>query len=176
MTTVAERRELARTVIETYQMSERRACALLNLSRTAYRYQAQKSDDQAIQEQLLALASKKLRWGFPKMFAYLRNQGYKWNHKRVRCIHRELGLNLRIKPRKRLPKRDPQPLEAPVVANYSWSLDFMHDSLAIGRTIRTLNIIDDFSSRRLVDRSGHLHSVRQGDPGVGDAGIMAWVS
>lgn len=135
--------------IKTHQMSERQACALLNLSRTAYRYQAQKADDQAIQEQLLALARKKLRWGFPKMFAYLRNQGHKWNHKRVRRIYRELGLNLRIKPRKRLPKREPQPLEAPTVTNLSWSLDFMHDSLANGRTIRTLNIIDDFNREGL---------------------------
>ena len=130
-------------------MSERQACALLQLSRTAYRYQAKRRDDESIREQLLALASKKLRWGFPKMFAYLRNQGYSWNHKRVKRIYRELGLNLQVKPRKRLPKRNPQPLEAPVEANQSWSLDFMHDSLANGRTIRTLNIIDDFNREGL---------------------------
>jgi hypothetical protein len=58
-------------------MSERQACALFNLSRTAYRYQAKRSADEDFQEQLLALASKKLRWKFPKMFAYLRNQRYK---------------------------------------------------------------------------------------------------
>jgi len=130
-------------------MSERQACAMLQLSRTAYRYQSKASDDETIHEQLLALASKKPRWGFPKMFAFLRNQGFSWNHKRVKRIYRELGLNLRIKPRKRLPKRDPQPLEAPAEANQSWSLDFMHDSLVNGRTIRTLNIIDDFNREGL---------------------------
>ena len=136
-------------VIATYQMSERQACALLNLSRSVYRYQAQPSDDEELCEQLLSLASRKPRWGFRKMFAYLKNQGRSWNHKRVRRVYRDLGLNLRVKPKKRLPVRDPQPLVAPAEANISWSLDFMHDSLASGRTIRTLNIIDDFNREGL---------------------------
>ena len=146
MTTVAERRELTGYAIKTYPMSERQACALLTLSRTGYRHQTQKADNQAIQEQLLALASKKLHWGFLKMFAYLRNQGHKWNDMRVRRLRAQFAVELR----KRLPERDPQPLEASaVVANYSWSLDFMHDSLANGRNIRTLNIIDDFNREGL---------------------------
>jgi len=83
------------------------------------------------------------------MFAYLKNQGRSWNHKRVRRVYREIGLNLRVKPKKRLPVRNPQPLAAPVEANISWSLDFMHDSLVNGRTIRTLNIIDEFNREEL---------------------------
>ena len=62
---------------------------------------------------------------------------------------RALGLNLRVKPKKRLPVRDPKPLVAPAEADISWSLDFMHDSLANGRTIRTLNIIDEFNREGL---------------------------
>ena len=135
--------------ITTYQMSERQACALLNMSRSVYRYQARPSDDEELREQLLNLASRKPGWGFQKMFAYLKNQGYGWNHKRVRRVYRALELNLRVKPKKRLPVRDPQPLVAPAEANISWSLDFMHDSLANGRTIRTLNIIDEFNREGL---------------------------
>jgi putative transposase len=133
----------------THQMSERQACALLNLSRSVYRYQARRSDDEELREQLLSLASRKPRWGFQKMFAYLKNQGYGWNHKRVRRVYRALGLNLRVKPKKRLPVRDPLPLVAPAEANICWSLDFMHDSLANGRPIRTLNIIDEFNREGL---------------------------
>ena len=65
-------------------MSERQACAMLNLSRSVYRYQAQPSDDEELREQLLSLASWKPRWGFRKMFAYLKNQGRSWNHKGFR--------------------------------------------------------------------------------------------
>ncbi len=135
--------------IATHQMSERQACALLNLSRSVYRYQARPSDDEELREQLLSLASRKPRWGFQKMFAYLKNQGRSWNHKRVRRVYRLLGLNLRVKPKKRLPVRNPQPLVAPAEANICWSLDFMHDSLVNGRTIRTLNIIDEFNREGL---------------------------
>jgi putative transposase len=135
--------------MEAHQLSERKACKVLSLSRTVYRYQAKSSDEEEIREVLLTLASRKPRWGFPKMFAYLRNKGHGWNHKRVRRIYRELGLNIRVKPKKRFPSRNPKPLEAPVDANISWSIDFMHDSLANGRTIRALNIIDDFNREAL---------------------------
>lgn len=130
-------------------MSERRACAMLNMSRSVYRYKAKPSDDEELREQLLNLAAWKPRWGFQKMYAFLKNQRHSWNHKRVRRIYRALGLNLRIKPKKILPSRDPRPLVAPKEANFSWSLDFMHNSLANGRTIRTLNIIDDFNREGL---------------------------
>ena len=122
---------------------------MLKLSRTAYRYQAIKPDDTEIIEQLLQIAAHKPRWGCKKMYQYLRNQGQTWNHKRVRRVYCELGLNLRVKPKKRLPSRDPKPLAQPEAANLSWSLDFMSDSLVGGRAFRTLNIIDDFNREAL---------------------------
>ena len=122
---------------------------MLKISRTAYRYQASKQDDGEISELLLLIAERKPRWGFKKMYHYLRNQGYGWNHKRVHRVYCELGLNLRVKPKKRLPSRDPKPLVQPEAANLSWSLDFMSDSLMNGRAFRTLNIIDDFNREGL---------------------------
>ena len=64
------------------------------------------------------------------MFPYLRNvRCFAWNHKRVYRIYRELELNLRIKPRKRLVREKPQPLSVPEGINQVWSMDFMHDQL-----------------------------------------------
>lgn len=80
---------------------------------------------------------------------YLRNQGYGWNHKRIHRVYREMKLNLRIKPKKRLPSREPVPLVQPDQVNESWSLDFMSDSLSNGRAFRTSNIIDDFNREAL---------------------------
>lgn len=114
-----------------------------------YRYQAKRPDDDAIQLQLTTLAEQHRRWGFDKMMDWLRGQGYPWNHKRVYRVYCELGLNRRIKPKKRLPTRHPKPLAQPMAANQCWSLDFMRDSLTNGRTLRTLNIIDDFNREAL---------------------------
>jgi putative transposase len=118
---------------------------MMNLSRSVFRYQARKLDGDEIAQELLQLAGRKPRWGFGKMADYLKHQGYGWNRKRIRRIYRELRLNLRVKPKKRLPQRIAQPLSQPELANQSWSLDFMSDSLASGRAFRTLNILDDFN-------------------------------
>ena len=83
------------------------------------------------------------------MTDYLKNQGYDWNHKRIRRVYCEIGLNLRVKPKKRLPARTRQPLVQPENANQSLSLDFMSDSLSSGRAFRTLNILDDFNREAL---------------------------
>ena len=79
------------------------------------------------------------------MFQWLRNQGHPWNHKRVYRIYRELRLNLRIKPKRRLPSRHPDKLATPARPNDTWSVDFMTDTLETNQRFRTLNIIDDFN-------------------------------
>ena len=86
-----------------------------------------------------------MTWGVDKMTDFIRQEHPEWNHKRIRRIYRELGLNLRVKRKKRLPSRNPQPLTQPKRPNQSWSLDFMSDSFAGGRPFRTLNILDDFN-------------------------------
>lgn len=122
----------------------------MGISRSVYRYQPKKQEtDVVIAEWLQVLAERKPRWGFGKMFDWLRNQGHPWNHKRVHRIYRDLGLNIRIKPKKRLPSREPTPLVQPERPNISWSVDFMSDALSNGRSFRTLNIIDDFNREAL---------------------------
>lgn len=145
----AERREWVSYVVETHGLSERQACRMMKLSRNAYRYRAIKTDDAEIIQQLKWIAERNPRWGCKKMVQYLRNQGSTWNHKRVRRLYCEMRLNIRVKPKKRLPVREPKPLAAPAAANLSWSLDFMSDSLSSGRTFRTLNLIDDFNREGL---------------------------
>lgn len=54
-------------------------------------------------------------------------------------------MNLRIKPRKRIIRETPAPLAVPDVVNDTWSMDFMHDQLADGRSFRLLNALDDFN-------------------------------
>lgn len=96
------------------------------------------------------------------MLFVLRNvKGFSWNHKRVYRICQELELNLRIKPRKRLKRDKPDELSVPTKANQVWSMDFMSDSLADGRAIRSLNVIDDYNREGLaVDVDLSMPSLR----------------
>jgi putative transposase len=91
-----------------------------------------------------------ISWGFGLCFLFLRNvKGFAWNHKRVYRIYRELELNLRIKPRQRIVREKPMPLAVPTAINQTWSMAFMHDQLADGRSIRLFNVIDDFNREGL---------------------------
>lgn len=126
-------------------MSERKACETVEIPRQSYRYQCQAKDDGEIQEALQNLAQQHLRWGFKKMNTVLQKREDGWNHKRIYRVYCEMKLNLRIKPRKRLPSREKVSLSQPQHANESWSIDFMSDSLMNGKAIRTMNILDDYN-------------------------------
>ena len=136
-------------MIDKRGLSERQACRTVNLHRCTYRYQARKTDDQEIIRELHQLVERQPRWGCRKMTDYLRNQGHRWNHKRVRRVYRDLAMNLYRKPKKRLAARTALALEVPALSDQTWSLDFMSDSLANGRAIRTLNVIDDYNREAL---------------------------
>lgn len=127
------------------------ACRTFQISETCYRYSPVLSDEnEEIADWLERLTESKRTWGFGLCFLYLRNvQGYGWNHKRVYRIYCELELNLRIKPKKRLKRDKPEPLAVPDAPNDTWSMDFMADQLADGRSIRTLNVLDDFNREGL---------------------------
>ena len=81
-----EQRELAKYVMNEHRLSERQACRTVNLNRCTYRYQARKTDDQQIVEELHQLAESQPRWGCRKMTDYLRHQGHGWNRKRIRRV------------------------------------------------------------------------------------------
>jgi putative transposase len=90
------------------------------------------------------LTHNQRNWGFGLCYLFLRNvKGFGWNHKRVYRIYRELELNLRIKPKKRLVREPPEPLAVPEQINTTWSMDFMHDRIEDGRSFRLLNVLDD---------------------------------
>jgi putative transposase len=132
-----------------HHLSERRACRLINLARSVYRYAAHRRDDSEIQMALAELAQRHPEFGFRKMFLTLRRLGHLWNHKRVYRIYCALKLNLKRKHKRRLPTRNPLPLAVPAGVNEIWSADFMQDALWDGRRFRTFNVIDDFNREAL---------------------------
>lgn len=127
------------------------ACRTFGVSETCYRYSPKlDAENEQIADLLIGLTRSRKTWGFGLCFLYLRNvQGRAWNHKRVYRIYRELELNLRIKPRRRLKREKPEELTVPEAPNIVWSMDFMADRLADGRQFRLLNVLDDFNREGL---------------------------
>ena len=143
----SHRREMAKKAVEEKGVSIRLACTIFKVSERCYRYVGKLSDEnRLVAEWLIRLTDHNRTWGFGLCYLYLRNvKGMPFNHKRVYRIYRELELNLRIKPRKRLVRKAPEPLAVPGSVNQVWSMDFMHDQLDNGRCFRVLNVIDDFN-------------------------------
>ena len=129
------------------------SCCLRSVShqRACYRYERKlDAENVEVATWLIRLTDNHRNWGFGLCYLYLRYvKGFKWNHKRVYRIYKELELNLRIKPRKRLVREKPEVLTVPQGINQVWSMDFMHDQLQDGRTFRLLNVIDDFNREAL---------------------------
>ncbi len=151
MVAPSRRRELAVKAVNEHGISVRLACIAFTISQTCYRYQRLLSSENAeIADWLIRLTSNQRNWGFGLCFLHLRNvKGFAWNHKRVYRIYRELELNMRIKPRKRVVREKPEALQVPTAINVCWSMDFMHDQLADGRSYRLFNVIDDFNREGL---------------------------
>lgn len=147
-------------MINANKISVRRTCQEINISRTSYYYAPVQNQD-LVEEQLLELASKHTKYGYRKLYQKLRQKNVKVNHKRVLRLYSKNKLKLRIKARKKL-KVIKQPLQIPAQVQKVWALDFMHDSLSNGSKIRSLNIVDLFSSRAVdiyVDRNINSYKV-----------------
>lgn len=142
---------MAKEVVQQRKVTIKLACQVFTLSESCYRYESKtREENDQIVDWLLRLTDNNRNWGFGLCYLYLRNvKGFKWNHKRVYRIYRELELNLRIKPRKRLVRAKPEALSVPQQINEVWSMDFMQDQLENGRGIRLFNVIDDFNREAL---------------------------
>jgi putative transposase len=142
---------MAQWAVRYKSASIRIACRTFSISETCYRYQPKLSEEnELIADWLVTLTDRKKAWGFGLCFLHLRKvKGFTWNHKRVYRNYRELELNMRIKPRKRLQRDKPEPLTVPEAPNEVWSMDFMADQLVDGRSFRTLNVLDDLSREGL---------------------------
>lgn len=130
-------------------VSERRACQVLEQPRSTQRYEPRRADDEdLLTKRIIALAKQYGRYGYPRITALLRAEGWPVNHKRVERIWRQEGLKV---PRKQ-PKRGRLWLydgscvrHRPEHANHVWAYDFVHDRTHDGRTVRMLTVVDEYT-------------------------------
>lgn len=142
---------MAKKAVKEKECTIKLACNAFHISENCFRYsKINSAENEIIADWLLRLTTTYKRWGFGLCFMYLRNvKGFKWNHKRVYRIYKELELNLRIKPRSRIKRNKPDALATPSSINQIWSMDFMSDNLTDGRHFRTFKVIDDFNREAL---------------------------
>jgi putative transposase len=121
------------------------------LSESCYRYSPKlKVENDQIGDVLIGLKQAHKIWGFDLCFLYIRkSKGYAWNHKRVYRIYRGLALNLRIKPRRRLARENPDELAVVEASNCSWSMNFIADRLSDGRVFHLLTVLDGLNREGL---------------------------
>ena len=152
----AARRQLVREIRDGYQLSERRACGLVGITRWINRYQSRRDPQQELRQRLRELAGNRPRYGYRRLTVMLRREGWKVNTKRVYRIYRAENLGVRTKQRKKRSSHLRVPLLEATRPNQRWSMDFVSDRLADGRWFRILTVVDQYTRECLcayADRS-----------------------
>jgi putative transposase len=130
---------------EAYQLSEKRACGLMGITRWSNRYKSRKDSQAALRLRLRELAGSRVRYGYRRLTVLLRREGWAVNAKRVYRLYREEELQVRSSKRT---KRTPQARVALPGAsrpNQRWSMDFVSDRFADGRWFRILTVVDQYT-------------------------------
>jgi transposase InsO family protein len=136
-------------VVDKLSISERRACRVVGQARATQRRRPLLRDDEdVLTTRVVQLAACYGRYGYRRVTALLRREGYRVNHKRVERIWRQEGL--------RVPQRQPKKGRLwlndgscvrlrPEYRDHVWSYDFVHDQTRDGRGIRILCVIDEYT-------------------------------
>ena len=112
----------------------------------SYLYTSRRPDQAALEKRIEEIYETGVRYGYRRVYILLRREGWEVNHKNVRRIYKEFGLQLRKRPPKRCVKaklrndrKDPSgPME-------TWAMDFVYDQLVTGRKISILTVVDTLS-------------------------------
>ena len=142
----------ARRAVVTHMMTVHglgitRACGLMGMSRSLYRYESKRPDDAELTDRLRALAAQKRRYGYRRLHVLLCREGWVINRKRTYRVYHAAGLMVRR--RKRIAGIERLEKVMATAPNQSWSMDFVSDGFVDGRRLRCLNIVDDFTKECL---------------------------
>jgi putative transposase len=133
-------------MIELFDLSERRACRLVGLSRDSYRHEPEASaQTQALSGRIVEIAHQRRRFGYRRVHDLLRPEFPSVNHKRVYRLYRNANLAVRKRKKAKRPMHERVPLQLATRVNQVWSMDFVSDSLSNGRRLKYLTVADDFS-------------------------------
>jgi putative transposase len=179
MVTPTARRTAVGEVQRLFALSQRRACRVIGMARSTCRQPAPLAADDKLRERLRTLAAERPRFGYRRLQVLLGREGIAVNHKRVWRVYRDEGLAVRRKRRKRVAQQRRVLLAPATTINERWSMDFVGDSLADGRTFRAFTLVDDCSRESpaiVVDQSlPGERIVRELDAVVAERGAPAMI-
>ena len=150
-------------VQEQLGVSEYRACRVLSQPRSTQRHRSPITDDEAkLVARIIELASLYGRYGYRRITALLRREGWKVNHKRVERLWRKEGLKVPQKQPKRgrLWLNDGSCIRRrPEHPNHVWSYDITMARTQDGRPLRLLTVMDEYTRGCLaIQVARHLRS------------------
>ncbi len=125
---------------------------MLGVARSSLRYRSKPANDDALRLAMIRLAKQYGRYGYRKVTALLRMEGWQVNHKKVERLWGEEGLQLlhRHKKRRRLYHKDSSVIRLrPTHPNHVWAVDFVHDKLSNGRPYKMLTVLDEYTREAL---------------------------
>ena len=133
-------------MIEQCDLSERRACRLVGLSRDSWRNPPEiDAMTQELSSKIVEIAHVRRRFGYRRIHDMLRPHFPGVNHKKVYRLYSAANLAVRKRRKAKRPASERMPLQLARAVNEVWSMDFVSDSLASGRRIKFLTVADDFS-------------------------------
>jgi putative transposase len=145
MVTPAARQSAVAHARETFELSERRACSIVGVSRRVVRYRHRRTDDAAIRVRMRELALERRRFGYRRLGILLAREGITMNRKKLFRIYTEEGLKVRRRRGRKRALGTRAPMTVPQSPNQRWSLDFLSDAFSDGRRFRIFAVVDDFS-------------------------------
>jgi putative transposase len=144
-----------------FRVSERRACRVVDQPRSSQRYLSTKADkDAALAQMIVALSGQNPRYGYRRVWALLRREGWEVNKKRVHRLWREADLKVpagRRRKRQRLGSSENSVARRRAeYLGHLWSYDFAMDATEDGRRLKMMPVVDEYSRECLaleVERS-----------------------
>lgn len=143
-------------------LSQRRACTLIGVGRSALNYCSKKAaKDAPVLQRMMELSAQYPRYGYRRIAIFLGRDGYAMSFGRAYRLWRAAKLQVpRKRPRKRIATGRPRP-NAPSGANQVWSYDFVFDWAANGQQLKCLTVTDEWTKEGLaIEVDGSIRSRR----------------
>src|SRR5271163_801918 len=130
----SRRGPMVERLVDSYLVSERRACRVLRVPRATYRYRSCLDPRTELRMRIREIAQARVRYGYRKIRVLLNREGWDVGKHLVYRLYKEEGLILkRMKPAgKRKAARQREEKVTATAPDQAWSMDFVSDQLQDG--------------------------------------------